>query len=112
MPHDASKYLWDAQHAAELAMGFVSGMERAEFLTNELVQAAVERKLEIVGEALNKLRRFFPEVAAEIPALGQAVGMRNILAHEYGSVNPLMVWDTVTNHVPVLLKLLVEPEPD
>ncbi|MFD2839847.1 DUF86 domain-containing protein [Populibacterium corticicola] len=79
-------------------------------MRDDLLQAGVERKLEIVGEALGKLRRFFPDLAENIAGLNQAVGMRNVLAHEYGTVNPIMVWDTVQLHVPDLIVVLIALE--
>ena len=59
------------------------------------MQSAVERQLEILGEALNRLRRTDARTAAEVPNLDQIIGMRNIIAHEYGVVDHAIVWAVV-----------------
>lgn len=67
-----------------------------------MLSAAVERKLEIVGEALNQLRKQDPLTAAQIPELSAAVGLRNVLIHAYASVNHRLVWDVATAHLTTL----------
>lgn len=59
------------------------------------MQSAVECQLEILGEALNRLRRTDARTAAEVPNLDQIIGMRNIIAHEYGVVDHAIVWAVV-----------------
>lgn len=110
MSRDPLKYVWDAREAGDAAVGFIGNASKQDFLSNDLLQAGVERKLEVLGEALGKLRQFHPEVAEQIPGLAKAVGMRNVLAHEYGSVNSILVWDTITLHLPALLASLRELE--
>ena len=53
----------------------------ASYASDELRKSAVERQLEIIGEALNRLRKADPEVAQRIPDISRIVGLRNILAH-------------------------------
>lgn len=88
-------YLWDARQAAAAALSFVDGIGADTFQNNLLVQSAVERQLEILGEAPNRLRRTDPETAAEVPDLDRIIGMRNIIAHEYGVVDHAIVWSVV-----------------
>lgn len=95
--------LWDAADAARHAIEFVEGKTQEEFIDDSLTVAAVERMLEKLGEALNQLRRLDPIVASKIPGLTDAIGMRNIIAHEYGSVNYVILWDTVVNDLPGLV---------
>lgn len=59
------------------------------------MQSAVERQLEILGEALNRLRRTDAQTASEVPDLDRIIGMRNIIAHEYGIVDHAIVWAVV-----------------
>lgn len=66
-----------------------------EFQINLLVQSAVERQLEILGEALNRLRRTDAQTAADVPDLDRIIGMRNIIALEYGAVDHEIVWAVV-----------------
>ena len=103
MPTDAAALLWDAQAAAHSVCGFVQGRSFADYLADPMLSAAVERKLEIVGEALNQLRKVDADLAAQIPELSAAVGLRNILIHAYGSVDHRLVWDVATAHLPELM---------
>lgn len=104
-------HLWDARHACLAALSFVEGIDVYEFQDNLLVQSAVERQLEILGEALNRLRRTDVQTAAEVPDLDRIVGMRNIIAHEYGVVDHAIVWAVVDTRLAPLadrLAMLLE----
>lgn len=103
MAPDAAALLWDAHAAALAVCGFVQGRSFDSYLTDPMLSAAVERKLEIVGEALNQLRKLDAATAAQIPELPAAVGLRNILIHAYGSVDHRLVWDVATAHLPELM---------
>lgn len=58
-----------------------------------MAQAAVERKFEIIGEALNQLAKLDGAMAARIPDLPQVVAFRNQLIHGYASVKVSTVWN-------------------
>jgi len=108
MSPDAAKYLWDAQQAAERALRFVQGKTFDDYLADELLRSAVERQLEIVGEALSQLRKVDPATASTIPDLPQAVALRNVLIHAYATVNDRLVWGVVEQHLrPLLDRLMV-----
>ena len=62
-------------------MRFADGMSREAYVGDTRTQAAVERKFEIIGEALNRLHRDCPEVAAGMPRLRKVVDFRNLLIH-------------------------------
>ena len=70
----------------------------------------------MLGEALNRIRRVDSETSQRIPGLAQIVGMRNIIAHDYGSIDCRLVWEAATTRVPdlvaVLALLLDEVSPD
>ena len=71
---------------------------------SELVQAAVERKFEVIGEALNQLAKLDQSLAAQIADLPQIVAFRNQLIHGYATVNPTTVWNIAQNAPPYLIK--------
>jgi uncharacterized protein with HEPN domain len=81
MPPDPRKYLWDAVRAAELVGEFADGRSFADYQANTMLRSAVERQLEIVGEALNQLSEADPEIASRVPDLPRIVAFRNILIH-------------------------------
>ncbi len=72
-------------------------------MERRLVRLAVERNLTIIGEAVNRLRRYDPAMAFRLTGLSQIVGMRNILSHEYGSIDYETIWRTTQTSVPQLL---------
>jgi uncharacterized protein with HEPN domain len=57
MKDDASAHLYDALQAARAVHSFVQGKTFDDYVQNELLRSAVERKFEIIGEALNRLKK-------------------------------------------------------
>jgi uncharacterized protein with HEPN domain len=102
MPRNPRTYLWDAAHAADLIASFVEGKEFQNYLTDDLLRSAVERKFEIIGEALNQLSRVDPVLASQIPDLPRLVAFRNILIHGYAIVDDALVWDAAVVQLPQL----------
>jgi uncharacterized protein with HEPN domain len=72
------------------------------YKASSLVQSAVERQFEIIGEALNQLSKIAPDVAAKVPDHKQIVAFRNILIHGYASLDQAIVWRVIQQHLPVL----------
>lgn len=68
-----------------------------------MLRSAVERQFEIVGEALNRLSRDEPVLAARIQEVRRIVGFRNILAHGYDIVDDDAVWTAITDEPPALV---------
>jgi uncharacterized protein with HEPN domain len=101
---EARKYLSDIQSAAERVARFAEG----KYLADEMLRSAVERQLGIVGEALSRLAKDSPEVAASIPDHGRIIGFRNILVHGYASVDSRLVWGVIENHVEPLRKAVAQ----
>jgi len=102
MQPDARKLLWDAREAAERALRFTAGKTFQDYEADELLRSAVERQLEILGEALGKLRQADAETAHSIRALPRAVGLRNVLIHGYATVDDRIVWGVVESNLPEL----------
>lgn len=103
MLRDPRAFLWDVREAALAIQAFTAGMDVAAYTANEMAQAAVERKFEIIGEALNQLARLDTALAARIPDLPQIVAFRNQLIHGYATVNVSTVWNVAQNALPPLL---------
>jgi len=104
MQRDPRAFLWDVREAALAIGSFTSGMDASAYVGSELVQAAVERKFEVIGEALNQLAKLDPSLAAQIADLPQIVAFRNQLIHGYATVNPATVWNIAQNALPDLIK--------
>ena len=103
MQRDPRAFLWDVKEAATAIQAFTAGMDAAQYSQSALVQAAVERKFEVIGEALNQLSKANPSLASRIPDLAQIVAFRNQLIHGYATVNPSTVWSVVESSLPGLL---------
>ena len=103
MQRDPRAFLWDVREAAQAIQSFTAGLDVTGYVGNELVQAAVERKFEVIGEALNQLAKLDPAMAARIPDVPQIVAFRNQLIHGYATVNPDTVWNIAQNALPGLL---------
>jgi uncharacterized protein with HEPN domain len=71
--------------AAERVARFTAGKVFADYERDDLLRSAVERQLEIVGDALGKLRRVDPATAASIRDIERIVGFRNIVVHGYAT---------------------------
>src|ERR1700749_4277398 len=76
-----------------------------EYIHNKTKRRAVERELEIIGEAVNKLLKINPDIS--ISYARQIVDLRNKVIHAYDNVNDIVIWSIVMNHLPTL-KLEVE----
>lgn len=92
-------YLEHIQDAIGKIRRFLSGKSEAEFMADDLIQDAVIRNLEIIGEAVTKLSAKLKSSHDEIP-WGEIAGMRNRLIHGYISVNLQIVWDTIEKVLP------------
>jgi len=108
MRRDARAYLWDARTAVDSIRQFTRGRSAEEYQRDALLRSAVERQFEILGEALNNLRRLSPTVAARIPELGEIIDFRNVLIHGYATIDHDTVWRTVENDLDRLYDQLGE----
>ncbi|AWW29427.1 antitoxin [Echinicola strongylocentroti] len=70
------------------------------FSDNIILQRAVERDLEIIGEAVRKMIEIAPNIT--ITASKNIIGLRNIISHAYDSVEPEMLWGIIQKNIPVL----------
>ena len=103
MTTEARKRLHDIRLAAGALARFTDGKTVEALKADEILQAAVERKLEIIGEAFVQLRTEDPVTAEKFPELRQIVGMRNRLVHGYDQLDLDVLWDATISHVPKLL---------
>ena len=107
--------LFEMLGAAEAVVRFVSSRTREDYDSDEMLRAAVERKVEIIGEAcrgLSKhLRADHPEIEWQ-----KICSTRNILAHKYDRIDSNVMWRIATIHAPELIvqlrKVVPPPPPD
>jgi len=82
-----------------------SGLDFAQYSNDRRTQLAVERSLEIIGEAARRVSRSFQNSHPEIP-WRQIIGQRNVLIHEYGEIKQERIWKTVQENIPHLIEQL------
>lgn len=95
---------------------FLSGRTLEEYLLDDYCQSAVERQLEIAGDAIDQLRKAEPKWFKRVPEGDLIVAFRNVLAHGYAALDPRIVYEAAAARAPALIavreELLAElPEP-
>jgi uncharacterized protein with HEPN domain len=103
MNDETRKNLIDILQATEEIQDFVCGMDFKEYQNNSVTKRAVERDLEIIGEALNRIKYTDNELLEKISEHHRIIGFRNILIHGYDIVDEAIVWQAVTKHLPILI---------
>ena len=78
-------------------------MAEKDFYADAKTKAAVEREIEIIGEALNRIKTIDYEMLARIDNWREIIGFRNIIAHGYDVVEDEIVWESIINDIPLLL---------
>jgi uncharacterized protein with HEPN domain len=95
-------YLWDIVDAGRTAIEAARHLDLAAYERDRVVQLAVERCIEIIGEAARRLSDGFKASRPEIPWT-KIVGQRNVLAHEYREVQQERLWRVVLEELPGLV---------
>lgn len=103
MRHDPRSYLWDIQRAADAVLKFVARLDVETYAETEIIHSAVERKFEIIGEALGRLAKLDPILAQRIPDARNIIAFRNVLIHGYAAVEHHRVWRIIEESLPDLV---------
>ncbi|MHB1768653.1 MAG: HepT-like ribonuclease domain-containing protein [Phycisphaerae bacterium] len=102
MQDKSRKLISDVVDAASFIMEQTRAASSESYAANRLLRQAVERNFEIIGEAINSLRRSDPEVAARITDTDRIVAFRNVLSHGYSLVDNAHVWNVIVEALPTL----------
>ena len=114
MQRELDLYLWDNFDATYDIQLDTGGLDYDIFQALSEKQAAVERKFEIMGEAIVQCRHHYPEAVAQLGEVQPVVDFRNYLAHRHHAVSSKIVWDILENDLPPLLervRVLLPPRP-
>lgn len=101
-------YLWDIVDSCRLAVDATRDLDFAAYEANRLVQAAVERWVEVIGEAARRLSEEYRLSRPDVP-WAKIVAQRNVLAHEYRDIQHERLWELIQVQLPRLAAAL---EPD
>ena len=103
-PQRLPDYLNHILEAIERIEEYVSELDEMAFLGNKLVQDAVIRNFEVIGEASTNIEKRFPEFVAAHPELplASAYQLRNAVSHGYFQVDFEILWKTIQRDLPGL----------
>ena len=94
---------------------YVEDLDKVSFLENELIQDAVIRNLEVIGEASNNINKHYPDFVqkhTDLP-LSTAYEMRNAISHGYFKIDFEVIWKTIERDLPefeIAIRLLLDAE--
>jgi len=104
-----ASYLWDMLDGARTVREFTVNVSFEQYLKDRKLQMAVERGIEIIGEAARRLSDSFRQEHSEIP-WRNILAQRNLLVHEYGEIRQERLWIVVNRHIPELISQLEQLE--
>lgn len=105
--------LWDMRDSAREVARLVHRVPYSRIAKESMRRLALERSLELVGQAARKVSRKYQDAHPEIDWRG-IIGQRNVLAHDYGVINHKQLYDTAREKIPGLIltldRLIGDPE--
>ena len=104
MDNRVREWLQDILDQAREIQEFTAGMTFEAYEGDHKTQAAVERKCEIIGEALNRIRSADHGLLEQIRDFRSIISFRNILAHGYDTVEDRIVWGIIENDLDNLVE--------
>ena len=103
MDDDISTWLFDVLQSINEIEGYFPGTKNFSLYQADIrTKRAVERNLEIIGEAINRILEKEPDF--QIPEARKIISLRNRIIHEYDKVSDEIIWGIVINHIPILKK--------
>ena len=108
MPRDITAYLYDIIDACDSITSILSGISMESYAELREKRSAVEREFIIIGEATSILAKFSPEKFNRLSDGRKTIGFRNVLTHNYVSVDHETVYETALQDVPKLKKECIE----
>lgn len=106
MKRDNFVYIYHIRDSLNRILDYTKDIQRKEFFSSTIIQDAVIRNIEIIGEAANGVSKEFKDANTQIE-WKQIIGMRNKLIYEYFGIRIEIVWETIKQDIP-LLKTQIE----
>ena len=101
MDDSVKKWLLDILVSINAIESYLQGkLDFNLFLNNKMLRRSIEREVEIIGEAMNRILKIEP--AIKITSAGKIVSQRNMIIHAYDSIDNEMIWSVVVKHLPIL----------
>lgn len=108
MKDEIRTHLDDILRAGNAIKTFTAGRTFDDYSSDELLRSAVERKFQVLGEALHRISRDEPEVLLRIPEYRDIISFRNILVHGYDAIEDRIVWDIIQDELDDLLRAVAD----
>lgn len=102
--HDPQKYLYDIIDCCEFILEMSKGKTVDDYKNDRIFRSALERELQIIGEAMLQLDHISPETAEKISQHRGIISFRHVLVHGYDSLDPDTVWNVVETKIDILLQ--------
>ncbi|HKI06618.1 MAG TPA: HepT-like ribonuclease domain-containing protein [Thermoanaerobaculia bacterium] len=108
MPPDRDPvYLWDMLNAARGVVSALQGFTFVQYMADENLRLATERRIEIIGEAARRISAELKDSCPEIP-WRLIVDQRNVLIHAYDEVEDERIWRLAAQDIPRLIEQIEE----
>ena len=104
MKDEILAHLHDILQAGRAIKEFISGRTFEVYVSDELLHSAVERKFEVMGEAINRIKRDEPELLLQIRNHRDIISFRNILVHGYDAIDDRIVWGVMEEDLDSLIE--------
>ena len=108
MLRDITAYLCDIIDACDSIASILAGISLEKYVVTREKRSAVEREFIVIGEAVSMLAKFWPDRFRRLSDGRKVIGFRNILTHNYASVDHETVYETALKDVPKLRRECVE----
>jgi uncharacterized protein with HEPN domain len=93
----------DVRRATQQILKATDSREASEYVSDDLLRAAVERWFITIGEALFRLEKIDHDLVNQVTDHRRIIGFRNILVHGYDIIDDRIVWQTIQQYLPILL---------
>ena len=103
-PRDPKKYLYDIVNCSEFVLQLTKDKTVDDYKKDRVFRSALERELQIIGEAMLQLDHISPETVDKISEHRSIIGFRHVLVHGYDSLDPDTVWNVVETKIEILLR--------
>ncbi len=98
------KYLYDIVDCCKFIIEITKDKTVEDYKTDRVFRSALERELQIIGEAMLQLDNLNPEIAERIAEHRNIIGFRHVLVHGYANLDPYTVWNVIETKVTILLE--------
>ena len=97
------KYLYDIVNCSEFVLQLTKEKTVDDYKNDRVFRSALERELQVIGEAMLQLDHISPETVEKISEHRNIIGFRHVLVHGYDSLDPDTVWNVVEIKIEILL---------